>query len=142
VVVVGSILVALQYGNAVDHLRKAGLPLDRADRAALDSVVVHGSTGRRELHEVPSKLAGAVRQAAHEGLTYAFSNSMRVIAIVAAVAGVIALLLFRAKTQPEPALTADDQGPPAERPTLGSLPPGGDRDEVADHSSGPYHLQR
>ncbi|HEX6476673.1 MAG TPA: MFS transporter [Acidimicrobiales bacterium] len=145
VVIVGSILVALQYGNANDQLSRVGLHLQGNDHAALDSVLVQGTTGRKQLHEVPSTLIGVIRHAAHEGLTYAFSNSMRLIAVVAALAGVAALLLFRAKAPPEPpgdAAPAPVDRDPADPPSVpGSWLPSLDRLEVTDHRSGRYHLQ-
>ena len=142
VVVVGAVFVAMQSGNALDHLRHAGLRLDRDDKAALDSVLVHGNTGRSELHEVPSRLAGAVRHAAHVGLTYAFSNSLRVLAIVAALAGLAALLLFRMKAPPEPILAPVEGGPPASVAMLGPRIPAPNQDEINGPRPRRYHLRR
>jgi hypothetical protein len=68
---------------------------DRDDRAALDSILYHGHSGSAALADDARRFVGPVRHAANDAFSFAFANGMRVGAIVAAIAAVLALLLLR-----------------------------------------------
>jgi hypothetical protein len=96
----GGVLVANQYARSLHLLAQTGVRLDQDDRFALDSLLANGQSGRSELRELPPQLGASVRHAAHDAYTYAFTNSMRVAAVVMLVAGVIAVLLLRSRADP------------------------------------------
>jgi EmrB/QacA subfamily drug resistance transporter len=91
--VVGALIVALQYSRGLDLLAQNGIRVDSDDHAALESLIVNGKAGSQELREVHH--VRQVEHAAHEAYTFAFANGMRLAAVVAAVAGIVAFALLR-----------------------------------------------
>jgi hypothetical protein len=110
ITILGSVLVATQYGRSVDLLAQTGVRVDQGDRFALDSLLVNGKIGSSELRQLPPHAAGSIRHAASDAYAYAFANSMRLAAIAVAVAGVVAVALLRSRADPVPGPAADAQG--------------------------------
>lgn len=100
ITLLGTLLVASQYGRSLHLLAQSGIRLDQDDRFALDSLLANGLSGKSELRELPPQLAGPVQHAAHNAYTYAFTQSMRVAAAAVLVAGVVAIVLLRARAEP------------------------------------------
>src|SRR5262249_55663888 len=100
IAVLGSVLVASQYGRSLHLLAQTGIHLDPDDRFALDSVVANGKAGGSELRDLGPQLAGPRSHAAHDAYIYAFTNRMRAAAVAVAVAGLIAVILLRTRAEP------------------------------------------
>jgi EmrB/QacA subfamily drug resistance transporter len=110
ITILGSVLVATQYGRSVDLLSQTGVRVDQGDRFALDSLLVKGKIGSAELRQLPPHAAGSIRHAASDAYAYAFANSMRLAAIAVAVAGVVAVALLRSRADPVPGPAVDARG--------------------------------
>jgi hypothetical protein len=100
ITVLGSLLVASQYGQSLHLLAQSGIRIDRDDRFALDSLLASGHAGAVELRELPPHLASSMQSAAHHAYTYAFTQSMRVAAVAVLLAGLVAIVLLRTRAEP------------------------------------------
>jgi EmrB/QacA subfamily drug resistance transporter len=95
VALVGALIVSLQHSRTIELLAHRHISPDSDDRAALDSILYHGHNGNLALANDPGQFVAPVRHAAHDALSYAFANGMRLGAAVAAIAAVLGLLLLR-----------------------------------------------
>jgi EmrB/QacA subfamily drug resistance transporter len=100
IAVLGSVIVAIQYGRSVHLLAQAGVRVNQGDRFTLDSVLANGNAGAGRLRQLSPQAAGPIRRAAHDAYTYAFSNSMRVAAVAVAVAGLVSVVLLSSRAEP------------------------------------------
>jgi hypothetical protein len=100
----------------LDLLAQRRIPTDSDDKAVLDSVIVHGHAGFRELAEYSPRVVASARHTIADAFSYGFAYGMRFGVIVAAGAAVLGLLLLR-RPREQARWAADDRPAPIDRPT-------------------------
>jgi EmrB/QacA subfamily drug resistance transporter len=108
VAAIGAVVIALQYDRGVQMLKGSGIRLGVGERATLQSLLVNGATGRRELNRLHH--ASQLEHAAHAAFVYAFANGMRLAAVVAALAALTASLFFVRSAHLPPLAGAQHKG--------------------------------
>lgn len=96
----GAVIVASLNSRGLDLLAQRGIPVDGDDRAALQSLVVDGNRGFRELRE--SHHPREVEHAADAAFSYAFANGMRLAAAVALIAAIVCFVFVRREPRRRP----------------------------------------